>query len=162
MSIPRLRASPYADPEKMKALYLPYEGSFDEESACWGVIGRDSAGDDFGVGVGETIEEAERRLRAWVLDSLVAAASDGEDRLGDLVQEKPAGEHLAFTPLDLLPIRLRQLRARRELSQAQVAERLGMSQQAYAKLERPGANPELRTLVQVERALDAELLRFAG
>ena len=145
----------------MRTRYLPYEKSFDEESALWGVVGHDMLGRDFGVGVGETVEEAERRLRSWVLDSLAASAADGEDHLGELSLSAAEGDCLALTPLDLLPIRLRLTRSRQHLSQAQVAERLGMSQQAYAKLERPGANPELKTVVAVEQALEAELLEFA-
>lgn len=145
----------------MRTRYVPYEKSFDEESERWGLVGRDAQGRDFGVGVGETIEEAERRLRAWVLDSLAASAADGDDRLEDLRLGPSEGDGLAFAPLDVLPIRLRLARARRHLTQTQVAERLGMSQQAYAKLERPGANPELKTVLAVERALDAELLEFA-
>lgn len=146
----------------MKTLYLPYEKSFDDESGRWGLVGRAAAGDEFGVGVGETVEEAEGRLRSWILESLVAAAADGQDITGDLSDEEAAGAaYLTFSPLELVPIRLRLVRTRHGLSQAEVASRLGMSQQAYAKLERPGANPELKTLVQVERALEAELLAFA-
>jgi transcriptional regulator with XRE-family HTH domain len=66
-----------------------------------------------------------------------------------------------FTPLELIPIRLRLLRARHGLSQAQVADRLAMTQQAYAKLERPGANLQLKTIQQVESALNEELLQLA-
>lgn len=145
----------------MKTRILPYTKTFDEDSKRWVLVGQDSQGRDFGVGVGETGNEAERRLRSWVLDSLAASAADAVDRLGDLGDEQPARDCLTFTDLELLPIRLRLARARRHLSQAQVAGRLGMSQQAYAKLERPGANPELRTLLAVEQALNAELLTFA-
>lgn len=146
----------------MRTRYLPFEKAFDEESSKWGVVGKDTRGDDFGVGVGETLEIAAQRLRSWVLDSLLSAAADGVDAYGDLHDSEPASEDsIAFTPVDFLPIRLRLLRARQHLSQAQVAERLGMSQQAYAKYERPGANPELKTLVQLERALEAQLLEFA-
>lgn len=146
----------------MKSLYLPYEKSFDEKSQRWGLIGRAAAGDEFGVGVGATVEAAEVRLRSWILDSLIAAAGDGQDLTGDLAdKEAVEAASITFTPLDLVPIRLRLVRSRHGLSQAEVATRLGMSQQAYAKLERPGANPELRTLVQVERALETELLAFA-
>lgn len=146
----------------MRTHYLPFEKTFDEETSKWGVVGKDARGEDFGVGVGETLEVAAQRLRSWVLDSLLASAADGVDALGDLHDLEPAGEDaISFTPVDLLPMRLRLLRARQHLSQAQVAERLGMSQQAYAKYERPGANPELKTLVQLERALQAQLLEFA-
>jgi transcriptional regulator with XRE-family HTH domain len=63
-------------------------------------------------------------------------------------------------PVDLVPIRMRMIRAQKHLSQADVAKTLGLTQQAYAKLERPGANLQLRTIQQVEGALDAELLEL--
>src|SRR2546428_8629396 len=118
----------------MKTRYLPFEKAFDEESSRWGVIGKDTQGRDFGVGVGETVEVAAQRLRSWVLDSLLAAAADGVDALGDLLDAEPASEDsISLTPVDLLPIRLRLLQARQHLSQTQVAERPGMSHQASAK-----------------------------
>ena len=74
----------------------------------------------------------------------------------------PGAEDVEWhVPADLLPVRIRLLRARHGWRQSDVADRLGISQQAYAKLERPGANPELDTLVRVERALEAPLLEFA-
>lgn len=146
----------------MRTRYLPFEKAFDEESSKWDVVGKDTRGEDFGVGVGDNVEGATLRLRSWVLDSLLAAAADGVDGFEDLHESEPPNEDsISFTPVDLLPVRLRLLRTRQHLSQAQVAERLGMSQQAYAKYERPGANPELKTLVQLERALQAPLLEFA-
>jgi transcriptional regulator with XRE-family HTH domain len=50
-------------------------------------------------------------------------------------------------------------RARRDakLTQAQLARRLGMSQPAVVKLERPGANPTVRTLDRVLRATGHQL-----
>jgi DNA-binding XRE family transcriptional regulator len=147
---------------EVRTRYLPFEKTFDEESSKWGVVGKDTHGEDFGVGVGETVEVAAQRLRSWVLDSLLASAADSVDALGDLHDAEPVSEDsISFTPVDLLPIRLRLLRARQHLSQAHVAERLGMSQQAYAKYERPGVNPELKTLMQLERALEGQLLEFA-
>jgi transcriptional regulator with XRE-family HTH domain len=58
-------------------------------------------------------------------------------------------------------VMIRLLRARHGWRQIEVADRMGISQQAYAKLERPGANPELQTPVRVERALGAPLLQYA-
>ncbi|MBI4402613.1 MAG: type II toxin-antitoxin system HicB family antitoxin [Deltaproteobacteria bacterium] len=75
----------------------------------------------------------------------------------------------SFYPIEVdvqieFAIRLRQLRKQRGLSQSQVANKLGISQQAYAKLEIPGkANPSLITLQKLSDALDAELeIRFAA
>jgi|SRR5215207_3047863 len=47
---------------------------------------------------------------------------------------------------------IRHARRRAGLTQVQLADRLGLSQAAVARLERPGANPTIRTL---ERALRA-------
>lgn len=146
----------------MKALYLPYRKRHIQEDSSWGLVGKDSHGADFGVGVGPAVEIAEQRLREWVVDSLIAAAGDGEDRLGDLAATPPRGSHVTLMPVDLVPIRMRLIRAQKHLSQADVAKKLGLTQQAYAKLERPGANLQLRTIQQVEGALDAELLQLAG
>jgi transcriptional regulator with XRE-family HTH domain len=47
---------------------------------------------------------------------------------------------------------IRAARAEAGLTQAQLARRLGTSQPAIVKLERPGANPTVRTLDRVLRA----------
>jgi DNA-binding XRE family transcriptional regulator/predicted RNase H-like HicB family nuclease len=62
-------------------------------------------------------------------------------------------------------LQLRWARARQRLSQEQVAERAGVSQQQIAKLERPNGNPTLATLRKVASALGATVaveLRDAG
>jgi len=47
---------------------------------------------------------------------------------------------------------IRHARAEANLTQAELARRLGTSQPAIVKLERPGANPTVRTLDRVLRA----------
>jgi len=55
-------------------------------------------------------------------------------------------------------IRLRQMRMKKKLSQADVAKRLGVTQQAYAKLEIPfSTNPSLSTIQKLSRALDMQI-----
>jgi HTH-type transcriptional regulator / antitoxin HipB len=143
-------------------MFLPFERAFDEDSSSWCFTGRDRSGDDFGVGASADPDEAAARLRDWVLDSLLAAADDGENRLSDLLRDCPPGQDcVVFGPPDLIPVMIRLLRAKHGWRQSDVADRLGISQQAYAKLERPGANPELQTLVRVERALGGPLLEYA-
>lgn len=46
---------------------------------------------------------------------------------------------------------VREARQKAGLTQAQLGERLGMTQSAIAKLERPGANPSVDTLDRVLR-----------
>ncbi|MDR3671784.1 MAG: helix-turn-helix transcriptional regulator [Holophaga sp.] len=145
----------------MRFLYLPYRIERDEETASICVIGTDSRGEDWGVGAGATLQEAERWLRAWILDCMEAAASDGNDLTGDLSEASGTGDVLMFAPSELIPVHLKLARARAKLRQADMAERLGITQQAYAKLERPGANPTLQTLIQLERVLGHELVAWA-
>ena len=142
----------------MKSLYLPYSVEFDQGTATYCIVGRDSRGKSFGVGAGSTLELCEARLSDWVWEVLDSHASQGEDLFGDLHETVPAGPHVALDPVELLPIRLKLARVVAGLRQADMASRLGITQQAYAKLERPGANPTLRTILQTERVLGRDLL----
>ena len=55
-------------------------------------------------------------------------------------------------------IALRRLRREKGLTQSQIAKRLNISQQAYAKLETPfKANPSLSTLKKISNALEVEV-----
>jgi transcriptional regulator with XRE-family HTH domain len=56
---------------------------------------------------------------------------------------------------------IRRARDAAQLTQAELARRLGMSQPAIAKLERPGANPTVRTLDRVLRATGHRLQLIA-
>ncbi len=142
----------------MLSLYLPYVVEFDAETRTYCVSGSDREGRLFGVGADASVEGCERRLHAYVLEVLDAHASRGEDRFGDLHISVPEGPHLTFGPIDLLPIRLKLARNRARLRQSDLAERLGITQQAYAKFERPGANLTLRTIVLAEQTLGVQLL----
>lgn len=145
----------------MQSRYLPFTPTHDLDTRTWCVEGQDARGELFGVGAGTTPHAAQEALRAYVLESLLGAAADGEDRTVDLVEVRPSGEHLAFSPQELLPIYLRMQRSRQHLRQADVAARLGLTQQAYQKLETPGANPTLATILRLEQALGVALLRLA-
>ena len=47
--------------------------------------------------------------------------------------------------------------AARRVTTALLGTKLGMTQQGYAKLERSGANPTIKTMAKVARALGREL-----
>lgn len=53
---------------------------------------------------------------------------------------------------------LRAFRKRNGLSQAALARRLGITQQAYSELERAPANASFERLMQIMAALDAEIV----
>ena len=78
----------------MRSLYLPYRIERDEETATLCLVGADRHGKDWGVGAGATLQEAERWLKAWILDVLEAGAMDGQDFTGDLHTAPGSGDAL--------------------------------------------------------------------
>lgn len=72
----------------------------------------------------------------------------------------PAGGHVNYVSLPLplaCALTIRWARQDAGLTQAQLARKMGVSQQQAAKLERPDANPTLETLGKVAGALDAAI-----
>jgi antitoxin HicB len=55
------------------------------------------------------------------------------------------------------PILLKWAREDARLSQVELAERIGVSQQAYQRLERARSNPSIKTLARAAKALGREL-----
>jgi DNA-binding XRE family transcriptional regulator len=106
------------------------------------------------------VEKAEQHLHAAVFESLCADAGDGNDYTSDLFRTPQGDTCLLMTPQELLPIRIRLARFSRHLKQVEVAERMGISQQAYARLERAGANPTFALLARLEGALKQEILHL--
>ena len=145
----------------MYNLYLPYEVSFDSESQTYCCTGLDREEAIFGTGSDATLELAKERLREAVLESLLTDASDGNDYTASLYRTLKGDQCLTLTAVELLPIRIRLARAARRLKQSEVAERMGISQQAYSKLERSGANPTFSMLSRLESALQQEILQLA-
>lgn len=92
-------------------------------------------------------------------DEAIALAADALD--GWLETELDAGEvpprpraHRGGVPIDVragldVAIQIRWLRDRLALTQAELAKRVGVSQQQIAKLERASSNPTIRTLVEL-------------
>lgn len=130
----------------------------DADDDTWQVEFPDVTG---AVTAGDTFEEAignAREALTGVLGSILdrglpvprPAAEPAEDRFP--IQAEPEV---------VVPIMMRWTREDEGLTQAQVAERLGITQQAYQKLERTGGNPSVKTLAKVARALGREfMVRF--
>jgi DNA-binding XRE family transcriptional regulator/predicted RNase H-like HicB family nuclease len=102
----------------------------------------------------EVQEDARRALNDWL-----------ERLLGRGERPPPVGESptlcswiwVPVEPCLAVPIQIRGLRTRLGWTQAELGRRLGVTQQQVAKLERPGGNPMLGTLVEAARAMNAEL-----
>lgn len=107
---------------------------------------------------GDTIEEARRHavealtmmLEGWLDDGAVVPRPDGASVPADCELIEPEAE---IVP----PLLLRWSREDANLTQGELATRLGMTQQGYAKLERSGANPTIKTMAKVARALGRQL-----
>lgn len=145
----------------MKPIHIPYAAETDPETGFQVLSALDQSGKVLAVVSESRLDAAEKELAKLLLHLLGAEAAKGRDRFRDLSLEVPQGRHISLTPIQVVPIRLRLARAQADLRQADVAERLGITQQTYAKLERPGANPTLQTLCQVENVLGRDLLRWA-
>jgi DNA-binding XRE family transcriptional regulator len=66
-------------------------------------------------------------------------------------------ELVAVDPQLAVAVSLRWARQAAGLTQAQLARKVGVSQQQMAKLERPGANPSIATLRKVADALGVQV-----
>lgn len=97
----------------------------------------------------ELAEMAREALEAWLMAELAARRVPPRHK----VRRGAAYLRVPIAPLLAAKIALRQARDAAGLSQAELARRLGISQQAVAKLEDPDRNVELGTLERVAEAL---------
>lgn len=102
----------------------------------------------------EALVNAREALNVWL-----AANCDRNLDIPKPAAHKRRSFHAVEVDLPIaFAIGLRRLRSKKRLMQAQVAKKLGVSQQAYAKLESPTkTNPSLATLQKIARSLDAEI-----
>jgi DNA-binding XRE family transcriptional regulator/predicted RNase H-like HicB family nuclease len=106
---------------------------------------------------GEVAPAAAEALQGWLEAWLAVGESPPRPTAklrapsGGRVIEVPVPQRLALT------LMLRWARQDAGLSQAELAKRLGVSQQAVAKVEHPDANPTVDTLLRVAAALGMSL-----
>jgi antitoxin HicB len=107
---------------------------------------------------GKTIQEALDHGREALSGWLFVAIRKG-DQVPPSRVRRGHGYHLIVPDLDVaIPLAILSARKRRGLTQAQVADTLGMSQQAYRKFELPGkSNPTLRSIQRLSEVLGLEL-----
>lgn len=99
----------------------------------------------------EAIENAREALSGWLL-----VAIKNEDEFKAPVRRRGHIHYAVAPDIDVsIPLLLLWARKRRGLTQAAVAKRIGVTQQAYRKLEIPGkSNPTLRTISRLIKALE--------
>ncbi len=107
---------------------------------------------------GETLQEAKQNA-SEALNGWPASCCDRNLNIPYPKVRKGKNDYPIEVDLQVnFAIVLRKKRKLKRLSQGQVAKKLGISQQSYAKLEIPAkTNPSLSTLKKLAQALDIEL-----
>ena len=142
----------------METYFCGYEKKLDDASGDPVLVAHKPNGKGFAVGSGATLEDAGNQLKAHVCESMTTQAEHAEDPMVLISYGVPGEDSITFSVRDLFPIMLRYKRCALGFTQAEIAERMGTSQPAYAKLERFDANPTMETLSQLERALGVPLM----
>ena len=105
----------------------------------------------------QTFAESRKELEAMAEEALIGWLESTIDNARRLPRPKarvPKGGIAVQVPANLAtPMLLRWAREDAHLTQAQLAKRVGISQQQIAKLERPGENPTIGTLAKIAKAL---------
>ncbi len=108
-----------------------------------------------GRSVKSALKNAKEALDAWL-------ASNCDRNLNIPAPKKRNSKNYYPVEVDLkisFAISLRIVRKKKNLSQAVVSKRLGISQQAYARLESPlKANPSLATIQKLSEALEVDFV----
>ena len=128
---------------------MQYHVRLEKEGRSWNAIFADAPGCvTYGRSRAQAMAAAREALEGWLEAHLV----DGR------APPRPARTARNAEPVEVDPqlglaIELRWARQEAGLSQAELASRVGVSQQQIAKLEKPGANPSIATLRKVAAAL---------
>ncbi len=128
---------------------MQYHVKLEREGRNWNAIFVDAPGcATFATSRAKALLAAKEALEGWLEAHLLAGRAP----------TKPAVTSRGAEPIDVEPqlavaIALRWARQEAGLTQAELASRVGVSQQQMAKLERPGANPSVVTLRKVADAL---------
>ena len=107
---------------------------------------------------GETLEEAKKNA-SEALDGWLASHCDRNMNIPSPKIRKGKNYHPIAVDLQVtLAVVLRKKRKEKKWSQSQAARKLGITQQAYARLEIPmKTNPSLVTLKKLSEALDLDV-----
>jgi predicted RNase H-like HicB family nuclease/DNA-binding XRE family transcriptional regulator len=106
---------------------------------------------------GDSLDEARHHAREALTVMLEGLLDDGDPVPPPPASALESAELIEPEPDVVPPLLLRWSREAANLTQGELATRLGMTQQGYAKLERSGANPTIKTLAKVARALGRQL-----
>src|SRR5690349_24227687 len=120
---------------------MRYHAKVSRDGRHWNAIFLDAPGcATFAASRAKALLAAREALEGWLEAHLV----DGRSPPKPAVASR--GEPVDVDPQLAIAVSLRWARQDAGLTQADLASRIGVSQQQIAKLERPGANPSIATL----------------
>ena len=127
---------------------MRYHAKFAKDGRHWSAIFIDAPGCATFAGTREkALVAAKEALEGWLEAHLVDGRSPPRPSAGS------RGEPVDVDPQLAVAVSLRWARQDAGFTQADLAARIGVSQQQVAKLERPGANPSIATLKKIAVAL---------
>jgi DNA-binding XRE family transcriptional regulator/predicted RNase H-like HicB family nuclease len=127
---------------------MRYHAKIAREGKLWNAIFVDAPGcATCASSRAAVLRAASEALEGWLESHLVAGQAPPKP------SASRRAEPIAVAPQLAVAVSLRWARQAAGLTQAQLARRVGVSQQQVAKLERPGANPSIATLSKVADAL---------
>jgi antitoxin HicB len=130
---------------------MEYLGKVTREGKNWLVEFLDCPGcQTFGRSRDEALTMAREALEGWLEVHLIDGAAPPRPK-------RRKGTAVAIGSRLSVALQIRWLREDLGLTQAQLAKRVGVSQQQVAKLENPAANPSLATLEAIAKGAGAVL-----
>lgn len=105
----------------------------------------------------EVVSVAREALEGWLEANLVERRVPSPPKSHKAASGKAKLLSVLVPPKLALALQVRWIRHARGLSQRDLAELVGVSQQAIAKLEDPDANPTIETIERTAKALGLEL-----
>jgi len=131
---------------------MRYHVKVERDGRYWTVLFTDAPGcSTYGTTRIKAMAAAREALEGWLEAHLVDGRSPPRPA------ERRRGETVDVDPQLSMAVTFRWARQDAGLTQAELARRVGVSQQQIAKLERPGANPSIATLRKVAEALGFRL-----
>ncbi|MDR1428699.1 MAG: type II toxin-antitoxin system HicB family antitoxin [Spirochaetaceae bacterium] len=136
---------------------IPCKITYSDEDKCWYV-----EAPEFYSGIltyGNTLEEARKMAVEAVSGLLESYLEHGDSFTIPKMQKRPDWYGIELDPGLSFAIWLRSMRKSRNMTLADVADKMGVKYQVYQKLENPKmANPTLKTLKKLEQIFDTELI----
>jgi len=126
-----------------------YHVKLEREGRSWNAMFVDAPGcATFATSRAKALAAAREAIEGWLEAHLIDGRAPSRP-----VSSARGTEPIEVDPQLTIAVALRWARQDAGLTQAQLASRIGVSQQQIAKLERPGANPSIATLRKVADAL---------